>query len=56
MQISVYLIVNQVELMIVELVMGSIGEGRSQRWVVPKLLPMIGGREGPQWAEFSREH
>ena len=37
----------QVELMIVEPVMGSAGKGRSQRWVVPKVLPIIGGREGP---------
>jgi len=37
----------QVESMIVELVMDSAGKGRSQRWVVPKVLPIIGGREGP---------
>ena len=37
----------QVESMIVVPVMGSVGKGRSQRWVVPKVLPIIGGREGP---------
>ena len=46
----------QVESMIVEPMMGSASEGRIQRWVVPKVLPMIDGREGPRWAEFSREY
>ena len=46
----------QVESMIVEPMMGSASEGRSQRWVMPKVLPMIDGREGPRWAEFSREY